>query len=390
MFGIVRRVVRDLAQSEEVTQEVLLEVWRNAAKFDPGRGSATAWVMMLAHRRAINRVRSVQKESERERRTAVADVPFDEVAEAVESSLERERVRRCLRSLTELQRESITLAYYGGYTYGQVASLLGVPGRHDQDQDAGRAGPAARLPGGGVMRNGRDVHTLAGPYAMDAISPPDRARFERHLAGCAECAREIASLREATARLATATAVPPPPALKARVMAAAAATRQRPPAAEPEAAVRGWRGRRGRLALAAGAVAAAAVAAAAVVFGVSNGSMHDQLSQAQASSQQIAAVLTARDATMMTGAVKGGGTATIVMSHARGELVFTAADLHALPDARGYELWLIGPAGDRAVIMLPPVRHGMTGPVIAAGLRPGDRLALTAEPSAGASRPPAR
>ena len=127
VFGIVRRVVRDLAQSEEVTQEVLLEVWRNAAKFDPGRGSATAWVMMLAHRRAIDRVRSVQKESERERRTAVADVPFDEVAEAVESSLEHERVRRCLRSLTELQRESVTLAYYGGYTYREVASLLGVP-----------------------------------------------------------------------------------------------------------------------------------------------------------------------------------------------------------------------------------------------------------------------
>ena len=127
VFGIVRRVVRDPAQSEEVTQEVLLEVWRNAATFDPGRGSATAWVMMLAHRRAVDRVRSVQKESERERRTAAADVPFDEVIEAVESSLERERVRRCLRSLTELQRESVTLAYYGGHTYGQVATLLGVP-----------------------------------------------------------------------------------------------------------------------------------------------------------------------------------------------------------------------------------------------------------------------
>ena len=128
VFGIVRRVVRDPAQSEEVTQDVLLEVWRNAAKFDPGRGSATAWVMTLAHRRAVDRVRSVQKESERERRTAAADIPFDEVAEAVESSLERERVRRCLGSLTELQRESVTLAYYGGYTYAQVASLLGVPG----------------------------------------------------------------------------------------------------------------------------------------------------------------------------------------------------------------------------------------------------------------------
>ena len=231
---------------------------------------------------------------------------------------------------------------------------------------------------------------------MDAISAPDRARFERHLAGCAECAREIASLREATARLATATAVPPPPALKARVLAAAAATRQRPPAAEPETAARGWQARtwpgrtwpgRGRLALAAGALATAAVAAAAGVCGLSNGSMHDQLSQAQASSQQIAAVLTARDATMMTGAVKGGGTVTVVMSHARRELVFTAADLHTPPAARGYELWLIGPVGDRPVGMLPPVRHGMTGPVIAAGLRPGDHLALTAEPPGGASRP---
>ena len=138
--------------------------------------------------------------------------------------------------------------------------------------------------------------------------------------------------------------------------------------------------------MAAGAVAAAAVAAA-VVFGVSNGGMHDQLSRAQASSQQVAAVLTARDATMMTGAVRGGGTVTIVMSHSMRELVFTAAALHALPASRGYELWLIGPAGDRAVIMLPPARHGMTGPVVASGLRPGDHLALTAEPAAGAARP---
>jgi len=127
VFGIVRRVIRDPAQSEEVTQDVLLEVWRDAAKFDAGRGSATAWVMTMAHRRAVDRVRSVQKQSERERRSARPDVPYDEVAEAVESSLERERVRRCLGSLTDLQRESVTLAYYGGYTYGQVASLLGVP-----------------------------------------------------------------------------------------------------------------------------------------------------------------------------------------------------------------------------------------------------------------------
>ena len=127
VFGLVSRVIRDPAQSEEVTQDVLLELWRNAAAFDAERGSAIAWVMTMAHRRAVDRVRSVQRESERQRRAATTEIPFDEVAEAVESSLERERVRRCLGSLTDLQRESVTLAYYGGYTYGQVAGLLGVP-----------------------------------------------------------------------------------------------------------------------------------------------------------------------------------------------------------------------------------------------------------------------
>jgi RNA polymerase sigma-70 factor (ECF subfamily) len=85
-----------------------------------------AWVMTLAHRRAVDRVRSVQREAERERRTFTSSTPFDEVAEAVESTLEHERVRRCLGALTDLQRESVTLAYYGGYTYTQVATLLGV------------------------------------------------------------------------------------------------------------------------------------------------------------------------------------------------------------------------------------------------------------------------
>jgi hypothetical protein len=223
---------------------------------------------------------------------------------------------------------------------------------------------------------------------MDAISAPDRARFERHLAGCAECAREIASLREATARLATATAVTPPPGLKERVLAAAAQTRQQAPTVSEDGGLTRrarprWLPR--RVTVAAVAVAGACAVAAAVVFGVSNGSMRDQLSQDQASSQRIAAVLTARDATMMTGAVRGGGTVTIVMSHAMGALVFTAAGLHALPATRGYELWLVGPGGDRPVTVLTSAT--MTRPVVAAGLRPGDHLALTAEPAGGTTRP---
>jgi RNA polymerase sigma-70 factor (ECF subfamily) len=131
VFGLARRVLRDPAQAEEMAQEVLVEVWRTAARFDPARGSGITWVLTIAHRRTVDRVRSEQASADRLQKVAAASTqtPYDEVVDQVSSRLERQQVRRCLDGLTGLQREAITLAYFGGHTYREVAGLLdtGLP-----------------------------------------------------------------------------------------------------------------------------------------------------------------------------------------------------------------------------------------------------------------------
>lgn len=129
VFGIVLKVVRDRAQSEEVAQEVMIDLWRQAARYRPDSGSVTTWAATIAHRRAVDRVRSAQASADRERAQAAREhrTAFDEVAEQVETRLDSEQVRRCLRGLTELQLQVVTMAYYQGLTYREVAEVLHAP-----------------------------------------------------------------------------------------------------------------------------------------------------------------------------------------------------------------------------------------------------------------------
>lgn len=130
VHSVVLRVLRDPAMAEEVTQEVMVELWRLAPRFDVERGGVRSWVATIAHRRAVDRVRSTQSTRDRDERDAVlaaAAPAVDEVAEVVEDRIERERVARAMQSLTETQRESIELAYWSGYTYREVAAVLRVP-----------------------------------------------------------------------------------------------------------------------------------------------------------------------------------------------------------------------------------------------------------------------
>jgi RNA polymerase sigma-70 factor (ECF subfamily) len=127
VYRTVRAVLRDPAQSEEVTQEVFLELWCTAVHFDPVKGNAAAWVFLMARRRAIDRVRSVVASVLRDQRHAPDAGLWDQTHEAAAEALDRERLARCLDRLSAPQLQAITLAFYGGHTYSQVADILGVP-----------------------------------------------------------------------------------------------------------------------------------------------------------------------------------------------------------------------------------------------------------------------
>lgn len=127
VFGLARRVVRDPTRAEDVTQEVFLEVWRKAARYDSSLGKAKTWVMTIAHRRAVDAVRRSESNRRQDTKAAPDEVSHDEPADSVIAAEEHGAVRTCLETLTELQLESVRLAYFNGYTYNEVATLLEKP-----------------------------------------------------------------------------------------------------------------------------------------------------------------------------------------------------------------------------------------------------------------------
>lgn len=127
IYDRARAVLCNHALAEEVAQEVLLEIWQHAVRYDPARGTAVAWALMIARRRAIDELRSVSAAAARERRDGTAAISRECVSDIVERAADREQLRRCVNLLSGPQREAVLLVYYGGHTHAEVAGILGIP-----------------------------------------------------------------------------------------------------------------------------------------------------------------------------------------------------------------------------------------------------------------------
>jgi anti-sigma-K factor RskA len=235
-----------------------------------------------------------------------------------------------------------------------------------------------------------DLHTLAGPYVLGSVTDDERSAFEAHLPACAQCGQDVRELRETAARLGTSTAVRPRPELRVQAIRAAHRTSQLAPVmpgkAEPE-----WGPSRARTGPAARswpvlATVAATVIAVAGAVGLA-AAMHDAMRRSQQQAHLIAAVLAAPDAVMRTARVSGGGMASVVLSRREHMGVFTARRLRTLPSAMSYELWLMGPRGDRPAGMITAGKGTMAGPAVVSGMGAGDMIGLTIEPAGGSSQP---
>lgn len=222
-----------------------------------------------------------------------------------------------------------------------------------------------------------ELHTFVGPYALGAVTDIERRRFERHLVECETCEQELRGLRETAARLGTAAAATPPDTLRAKVLDEVSRTRQLPPHLS--------RPHRGLLHGVSWIVAAACLILAVILGGVTINAQH-RADQAQSLNQQVQTVLAAPDAHAATSRARPAGGGIVIASHSLGKAVVVMSGLPALPDAKTYQLWLMGPATPRSVGTMNP-DHGKVPPVITGDLGTANQVGITIEPSGGSPQP---
>jgi anti-sigma-K factor RskA len=254
----------------------------------------------------------------------------------------------------------------------------------------------------------QDLHTLTGAYALDALDPgSELTRFNKHLSRCQSCASEVRGFREVATAMAFAATTEPPPELRDQVMAAVARTRQLPPEVRTHARPRRTRSAAPWIPWLSGAIATAAIAVA-VFFGFAQAHTQNELNQARAQNQALAAaqarveaalsqarehdqalaqILGAPHVTLLSQRTTKGGVAVVVLDAATRKLVVATSGLPALPVGQVYQLWLIGPVKIVSAGLLPTAQNGVTTPVVATGIVKGDKLGLTVEPAGGSKQP---
>jgi anti-sigma-K factor RskA len=254
----------------------------------------------------------------------------------------------------------------------------------------------------------RDVHALSGAYALDALGESERKRFERHLAHCAACQREVRGLQEAASRFALAVGARPPAGMRARVLEAVAADKPVAPAgdARPSQAggpgarpsqtddgpgtrpLRVWeRGWVPRVAIPLAAACLTLAVVFAVLFAVTQGRLNSSRTQEDA----IADVLSAPGTRVISRKTAIGGTVIVDVASAIRELVITTDGMPGLPASEAYQVWVLEPSGRAASDgMLTRIADHRTAPVLAAGLVRGDKMGLTVEPAGGTAKPTTR
>jgi Anti-sigma-K factor rskA len=238
-----------------------------------------------------------------------------------------------------------------------------------------------------------DVHVLAGAYACDALDRLESVAFEAHLAQCETCTLEVAELRATAAALAVIAIEPPPLGLQDRVLNQILLTGQiveLPPSAVHRFGHRRQRHPVGSIRPAGHArhrrSPVVALLAGLIALGSYAGYQQHQIDALGGGSTMVSQVVAAADAQVLVGAVRSGGTATVISSRSDNEVVFSASDLPALPPGKAYQLWFVDKAAIRPGPVFTPTDGSVPGGV-AAQLDSARYIAMTVEPATGSAQP---